>query len=141
MTNLVVCVSFNLLSVLVNQLCNNSDDTFKKYYKISTNRWKHESTQNKDEITQSVILTLGIRGRLHTAGSLAERVREVDVSFSHDSLVQGRKLSDHLWHGLLQQVLLFALLHILFTETWHAVQHTVSGGQVGSRQLYVVCTE
>ena len=92
------------------------------------------------QITQRVILTLGIRGRLHTAGSLAERVREVDVSFSHDRLVQGRKLSDHLWHGLLQQVLLFTLLHILFTETWHTVKQSVDADQVGRRQLYVVYT-
>lgn len=72
----------------------------------------------------SVIRTLGIRGGLHTACSLAERVREVDVSFSHDGLVESRKLTDHLWHGLLQQVLLFALLYVLFTKHTTEFQHS-----------------
>ena len=69
-------------------------------------------------LLNSEILTLGIRGSLHTACRLTESVSEVDVSFSHDGLMESRKLSDHLRHGLLQQVFLFALLYVLFTETY-----------------------
>lgn len=79
----------------------------------------YKSTTKNDGIASllnSIIRTLGITGGLHTACSLAERVREVDVSFSHDGLVKSRKLADHLGHGLLQQVLLFALLYVLFTK-------------------------
>ena len=66
--------------------------------------------------------TLGIRGSLHTASGLAEGVSEVDVPLGHDGLVEGRELPDHLQHGLLQQVLLLALLHVFFTDNPNSKQ-------------------
>lgn len=89
------------------------------YQTIHTTNISRKSTNVNNVIailSNSVIRTLGVPGGLHTACSLAERVCEVDVSFSHDGLVESRKLSDHLGHGLLQQVLLFALLYVLFTK-------------------------
>lgn len=62
-------------------------------------------------------------GSLHTTCSLAKRVCKVDVSFCHDGLVKSRKLANHLWHGLFQQVLLFTLFYVLFTKRSHTVQH------------------
>lgn len=68
---------------------------------------------------QGVIVTLSVSRGFHTACRLAQRVCQVDVSLSHDGLVEGRKLADHLRHGLLQQVLLFALFYVLLTATSH----------------------
>lgn len=61
-------------------------------------------------------LTLAIRWRLNTASSLSESVGEVDVSLCNNGAVQCGKLANHLRHCLFQQILLFALFHILFTE-------------------------
>lgn len=65
---------------------------------------------------RSALLTLSIRRRLHATSSLSKCVCEVDVSFSNDSAVEGWKLADHFRHGLLEEILLFALLYILFTD-------------------------
>lgn len=92
-----------------------------KEERIDVKKTKKDAISN---LLNSVIRTLGIGGGLHTACSLAERVCEVDVSFCYDGLVESRKLADHLRHGLLQQVLLFALLYVLFTTTPHTDQHS-----------------
>lgn len=74
------------------------------------------NTLGRSALLCSEVHTLGVMGGLHAARGLAKAVREVDVPFSHDGLMQSRKLSDHLRHGLLQQVLLLALLHVFFAE-------------------------
>lgn len=71
-------------------------------------------------MTKGAIVTLSVRRGFHAACCLAKRVRQVDVSLSHDGLVEGRKLANHLRHGLLQQVLLFALLYVLLTARSHS---------------------
>lgn len=62
-------------------------------------------------------------GSLHATCSLAKCMCKVDVSFCHNGLVKRWKLADHLRHGLFQQVLLFTLLYVFFTEGSHTVQN------------------
>lgn len=59
-------------------------------------KYKKTNLTNLSCLLSNVIHTLGIRGGLHTACSLAECVCEVDISFSHNGLVEGGKLADHL---------------------------------------------
>lgn len=61
-------------------------------------------------------ITIRGAGKLKAPCGLPQHIGQVDITLGDNGSMQVRKLSNHLCHHLLQQVLLLAALHIVFAE-------------------------
>lgn len=61
-------------------------------------------------------ITIRGTGELKAPCGLPQHIGQIDITLGDNGSMQVRKLSNHLCHHLLQQVLLLAALHIVLAE-------------------------